>query len=397
MRTLIICSNLFPGSNEEPFLRSEFPYLGNEFSEIYVHRMESIPTPIDGYNILSNTRVDIPIRNLLKGNWRLLLSAWFYELRKSSHRLHYIKRFKRYFNNWMGWLQEAKAWEHALKQFDPKDTVIYTYWYEQQANAFTLLKAQGKLPFKWISRAHGWDVDKRQRANNLIPFRHWMLQYKPDHLISISNFGKDVFKQDYSAQVEVARLGTVDLGLGVTPLISQSLTIVSISAIIPLKRIDLIVEILGRTNHKITWIHYGDGPAAESLKWDNLPDNITVTKKGHTDHEKLLIELQNTPIDVMIHLSELEGIPVSIMECMSLGIPVIACDTGGVSEIVDNDCGWLLPVEFEPKQVSTLLDTIAEKRDVVSKKRLLSRAKWEKLYQADVNFPKFIHSFLSNN
>lgn len=159
----------------------------------------------------------------------------------------------------------------------------------------------------------------------------------------------------------------------------------------------LIIKCLEKCKVPITWTHYGDGPLANELQWESLPKNIKVIRKGQIDHAQLLQELQETPFDLMIHLSELEGIPVSIMECMSLGIPAMACDTGGVSEIVDNECGWLLPVDFDIMQVSMVLDEIAADKEIAGQKRALARAKWEKDYQADVNFTEFIHSFLINS
>ena len=47
-------------------------------------------------------------------------------------------------------------------------------------------------------------------------------------------------------------------------------------------------------------------------------------------------------MDYFINLSDSEGIPVSIMEAMSVGIPIIARDVGGNREIVTNNNGCLL-------------------------------------------------------
>lgn len=224
-----------------------------------------------------------------------------------------------------------------------------------------------------------------------------MLKHKPDKLVSISEFGKNIFNNDYNVDVQVQRLGTKDFGMASPPSLTDPLSIVSISSLIPLKRVHLIIDCLKQCNVPIVWTHFGEGPLRGELPWESLPKNIKVIRNGHIEHDQLLRELKRTTYDLMIHLSELEGIPVSIMECMSFGIPVIACDTGGISEIVDNDCGWLLPVNFEIERVSNLLDEIVQNREIANQKRPLARAKWEKEYQADVNFPAFIHSFLSNN
>ena len=47
-------------------------------------------------------------------------------------------------------------------------------------------------------------------------------------------------------------------------------------------------------------------------------------------------------VDLFINCSDVEGIPVSIMEAMSFGIPCIARDVGGNREIVDNNYNGIL-------------------------------------------------------
>jgi glycosyltransferase involved in cell wall biosynthesis len=399
MKNVILCTNAYPGPYEEPFLAVEVPYLEKIFSKIYVQRYETKLTPYDVSNIcMLNLRYNsMKLRTLFWRNKGLLIKAWLTELFKSGRPLFYLSNMKRFIHIWVGWLQDSSAWEEALKSFDPKDTVIYSYWYENQAMPLSILNAQNKLNFTWVSRAHGWDVDKRQRNDGVIPFRHWMLKHKPDKLVSISEFGKNIFNNDYNVDVQVQRLGTKDFGMASPPSLTDPLSIVSISSLIPLKRVHLIIDCLKQCNVPIVWTHFGEGPLRGELPWESLPKNIKVIRNGHIEHDQLLRELKRTTYDLMIHLSELEGIPVSIMECMSFGIPVIACDTGGISEIVDNDCGWLLPVNFEIERVSNLLDEIVQNREIANQKRPLARAKWEKEYQADVNFPAFIHSFLSNN
>lgn len=54
--------------------------------------------------------------------------------------------------------------------------------------------------------------------------------------------------------------------------------------------------------------------------------------------------MQNS-IDWFISLSSSEGLPISICEALSYGVPVIATDVGGVSEVVTSDVGILL---YEP-------------------------------------------------
>jgi len=46
-------------------------------------------------------------------------------------------------------------------------------------------------------------------------------------------------------------------------------------------------------------------------------------------HNDVLNYYASNPVDVFINTSSSEGLPVSIMEAMSFGIPVIATNVGG--------------------------------------------------------------------
>ena len=67
---------------------------------------------------------------------------------------------------------------------------------------------------------------------------------------------------------------------------------------------------------------------------------------GHYPNEELLRYYGSNHVDLFINTSSTEGVPVSIMEAQSFGIPVIATDTGGVKEVVTEGTGSLLPVDF---------------------------------------------------
>lgn len=61
-------------------------------------------------------------------------------------------------------------------------------------------------------------------------------------------------------------------------------------------------------------------------------------------------------VDVMVHASLAEGIPLAVYEGMLAGLPVIGSDVDGTPEVViPGKTGWLVP----PKDVSTLRDQIA--------------------------------------
>ena len=391
MKNLILISQQFPGPNQEPFLEIEYSFLSKRFINIYYHNL----APVNNEKQIKLEPFNAKLRYILFKNFWFLIKLWVYTLWTEPKRLYYVKNWKKFFNIWIGWLREAAAWEKALLKFNPKDTVIYTYWYENQAMPLTILRAKGKLPFKWVSRAHGWDVDENQRKEKIIPFRHWMLKNPPNKIVSISNFGKDIFYNKYGFKADVAYLGTPKMEKDVKSNDQKIFSIVSISSLIPLKRIHLIVNILKQCDFDVHWTHFGNGPEYKKIPWDELPNNIKLNFKGHCNHQDLLSYLKSNHFNLMLHVSQFEGIPVSIMECMSLNIPVIACNTGGVNEIVNNDNGWLIPVDFEPKEVGKLLLNAKNNPNTLEEKASKAYSTWQSKFNADVNFPNFIDAYLA--
>ncbi|WP_209309503.1 glycosyltransferase family 4 protein [Haloarcula amylovorans] len=64
--------------------------------------------------------------------------------------------------------------------------------------------------------------------------------------------------------------------------------------------------------------------------------------------------------DIFVLPSVAEACPISVLEAMSLEIPIVATDVGGVSEqIVDGESGWIVPA----KDPTALADAICEVLD----------------------------------
>lgn len=59
-------------------------------------------------------------------------------------------------------------------------------------------------------------------------------------------------------------------------------------------------------------------------------------------HDQVMNYYKEHHFDVFINMSTNEGVPVSIMEAASFGIPIIATNVGGTSEIVQPSVGMLL-------------------------------------------------------
>lgn len=94
----------------------------------------------------------------------------------------------------------------------------------------------------------------------------------------------------------------------------------------------------------------GDGPLRKTI--ESYANAMGVTDRvrfpGFVDHQELLDQLREGHWDVAllpsVETSESrEGIPVFLIEAMAAGVPVVATDTGGITELLEGGAGVLIP------------------------------------------------------
>ena len=170
--------------------------------------------------------------------------------------------------------------------------------------------------------------------------------------------------------------------------------IVSCSNLIPVKNVHLIADALKQiTSIKIKWIHFGDGVEKDRIIniSNDFPENIKFEMKGSVRNNDIISFYKTNAPDLFINVSSSEGIPVSIMEAMSFGIPVIATNVGGTSEIVNNKNGFLLESNF---CITDLVDIIKSfyNKNLIEFKNLQEQSfeTWKNNFNAADNFSKFV-------
>lgn len=92
-----------------------------------------------------------------------------------------------------------------------------------------------------------------------------------------------------------------------------------------------------------------------------------VDKMGFADRVHFLGEREDVPdlmakADVFLLISNWEGFPLSILEAMRAGLPVIASNVGGVGEaIVHDKTGWLVPQGQDAPLLDALQDLLPDR------------------------------------
>ena len=127
---------------------------------------------------------------------------------------------------------------------------------------------------------------------------------------------------------------------------------VCVGRLVPVKGVPWLVRAFGRCIDRGCTAHLlivGEGECADEIR-------RAVDELGLSDHIRLLGGLSHDEVlqvvadsQCLVSASESEGLPMVMLEAMSLGRPVIASNVGGVPEIVaDGVTGWLfLPGDTE--------------------------------------------------
>jgi glycosyltransferase involved in cell wall biosynthesis len=144
----------------------------------------------------------------------------------------------------------------------------------------------------------------------------------------------------------------------------------------------------------VIWTHIGNGPLFEEIKsaCNFLPENVKVNFKGRLTQELVFTFYSSTPVDFFINCSISEGLPVSIMEAISFGIPVVATNVGGTSEIVNPLTGFLLDSKFETRRVAQMLVTL--KNSDIAALRKSARLFWKQNFDSPQNYSRFVSELL---
>ena len=279
--------------------------------------------------------------------------------------------------------------------------VIYSFWFLQSAHCAGLLKKYLKEKFHCnmlaISRAHGYDLYEYRYKADYLPFRGRVLEGL-DYVYPCSQDGTVYLKKKYPSyknKIKCSHLGTYDQGMNPT-MIEQQFIITSCSSIISVKRLQLLAEALSLLEKQgvtdIKWLCVGDGELKTTLM-DYCKTNlskINVIFLGYLTNCKVFDLYRHQHIDAFINVSSSEGLPVSVMEAQSFGIPVIATMVGGTSEIVNNNNGILLTSDPTPQEVAAAIKQFkCLSKDKMEIKRILSRNNWQKCFDAKFNYKKF--------
>lgn len=275
------------------------------------------------------------------------------------------------------------------KEGDLKSVVFYSYWTDEWATVLSILKKENKI-HGFISRAHGYDLYAERWPDSLIPFRNLQIE-NVGKIFTVSKDGLQYLQKnfpDHKNKFYLNHLNIFDNGIGpFEP--SQVFTIVSCSNLIPLKRVQLIAKTLCKIGFDLKWVHFGDGIERDKIVdiVRKMSDNIIVELKGFVPNAEIIKFYQTNTVNVFIQLSETEGgVPISLQEAASFGVPLIGTIAGGAEEIVNESTGIPLPIDINESQLSEIIIDFKGSYKNTIEFREGVRSFWKNSFSLDSNY-----------
>lgn len=407
----IFITSEFPYGYGEKFIETEISFLSNSFDKVLIfslfakkneNRTRNINMNVESYPLNISIGKSKYLKYIIKGIFSKKRIATKTDEDANSLKKRIICLYGK--GRSEASFQNIKDY---LKIIDLKDSkiIIYSYWFNDHAlTAIDLaeyLQRKGKS-VKVISRAHGYDLYAYRNSLNFIPFRTNQFQ-NIDMVYPCSTDGVKYLKQKYPAfknKIKLALLGTIDRGFSHVASV-DSFNIVTCSNIIALKRLDLFeqaLEIVYSHNNNFRWFCIGSGPLLTSLKRTVFKSDIAnlVTFLGSISNKEVLDFYKYNQIHLFCNVSETEGLPVSIMEALSFGIPCIATDVGGTSDLIDDKVGKLIKSEITAEELANEILLIMNlQKHLYLKMRNSARKRWEENSDARINYQKWCKEILN--
>jgi glycosyltransferase involved in cell wall biosynthesis len=225
--------------------------------------------------------------------------------------------------------------------------------------------AAHRLGIKSVFTAHGWAFAEGTPTSRklLAVTPEWMAARWCDRIITVSEADRALANRYHVAnsdKLTVIHNGISDID---TELISKPCNgtprLIMVARFAPPKQQAILLQVVAGIDEDLQLILVGDGPqlaeAQHLAKQLGISDRVEFTGRCSTVAQQL------SRADLFILLSDWEGFPISVLEAMRAGLPVIASNVGGIREAVsDNLNGRLLSDNDESTVRSTLIELLRD-------------------------------------
>jgi colanic acid/amylovoran biosynthesis glycosyltransferase len=285
--------------------------------------------------------------------------------------------------------QRASRFSHSFRNWQPDH--IHAHWANHTSTLAWRLSELSAV--SWSFTAHRYDIiydnlfREKSKSANFVRF----ISKKSEDLAG----GLNLISESATSRIIYMGVDCDDLP-PLKVVNSSPLHVVVPASLLPVKGIHFLLLALAQLeparqkNLKVRI--FGDGPLKEFLlnEISRLALGGFVTLENKIGHSKLLDLYRSGQVDFVILPSvDLgggvhEGVPVSLMEAMSFGIPVISTRTGGIPELVVEGAGILVP-EKDSTALKEAIQRLADSKELRETLGRNAQVRIQKKFSSETN------------
>lgn len=241
----------------------------------------------------------------------------------------------------------------SLEQFGPH--IIHTHRYKENILGYLGSRFGGKV--KLITTQHGLPENYKGFSSLkhlvVLKYNFFTLKRHFEKVIAVSNDIRSYFLKNLGFEgkkVHVIHNGIEIPDHAIRRKSKDPFVIGSCGRLFPVKDYRLMIKVAKECtsdNNNIRFELAGDGPEMQRLRAlvEHFGLNGRFRLRGHLDNMEEFYRGLNLFINTSIH----EGIPMSVLEAMSHGLPVVAPRVGGLKEIIDDGVDGFLIENRDPE------------------------------------------------
>jgi glycosyltransferase involved in cell wall biosynthesis len=251
-----------------------------------------------------------------------------------------------------------------------------------------------------ISQADEW-ADKKQITHDGRVFRairrvEQEVIPKVDGLVYVSRWGRDALLNwlPEATAVPSAVIGNFVAPLRLEPSRKQLGDLVTVGNFDLVKNHRFMLEVLAETNRagrSFTLDVFGDGPCRRDLLRQTRSLGLDEQVRFHGFRPDVRDFLPG--YRAYVHASYSESLPLAIIEAMAAGLPIVAGDTGGISELCDDGVEARFWPLDDPTQAAAMLIDLLDCEPARLKAACAASERFRREFDADSVVPRLL-SFL---
>lgn len=215
-------------------------------------------------------------------------------------------------------------------------------------------------------------------------------RFLQDRIVAVSDELGTVLAGQFAPQ----KVKVIQNGVDVNELVRQSrlpvdlpgpkeaFKVAFVGRLVPVKRVDVFIdaakELLMGNKDRYRFYIFGDGPLAKKLDAQIHASGIGqyVFRMGFRDDLSAYLARMN----VLVMTSDHEGLPMTLLQAVAIGIPVIAHAVGGIPQVLGQESYGELVSKQQAAEYAKRVRALAENGDLASRKVKNGSAHISRLY-----------------